>query len=43
MLPAFIIAHLIDFERRAQWQCAESGVTAPQLCAVFGWGKLETA
>jgi integrase len=22
---------------------AESGVTAPELCAVFGWGKLETA
>jgi integrase len=22
---------------------AESGVTAPELCAVFGWGELETA
>jgi integrase len=22
---------------------AESGVTAPEMCAVFGWGKLETA
>jgi hypothetical protein len=22
---------------------AESGVTAPELCAIFGWSKLETA
>jgi hypothetical protein len=22
---------------------AESGATAPELCAIFGWSKLETA
>ena len=43
MRPGFLNARRTVCARLAAVTLAESGATAPELCALFGWSKLETA